>query len=40
MENVADLFGVHRNTVREWVKRGLPISDDRRPMAIQRGTLQ
>ena len=28
------LFGVHRNTVREWVKRGLPTSDDRRPMLI------
>jgi hypothetical protein len=25
------LFGVHRNIVREWVKRGLPTSDDRRP---------
>lgn len=34
VEEVADLFGVHRNTVREWVKRGLPTSDDRRPMLI------
>lgn len=28
------MFGVHRNTVREWVKRGLPTNDDRRPMLI------
>ena len=34
VEEVASLFGVHRNTVREWVKRGLPTSDDQRPMLI------
>lgn len=34
VEEVAALFGVHRNTVREWVKRGLPTTDDRRPMLI------
>ena len=34
VEEVASLFGVHRNTVREWVKRGLPTNDDRRPMLI------
>ena len=34
VEEVAGLFGVHRNTVRNWVKRGLPTSDDRRPMLI------
>jgi len=34
VEEVASVFGVHRNTVREWVKRGLPTSDDRRPMLI------
>ncbi len=34
VEDVAAVFGVHRNTVREWVKRGLPTSDDRRPMLI------
>lgn len=28
---VADLFGVHRNTVRGWRQRGLPAIDDRRP---------
>ena len=34
VEEVAMVFGVHRNTVREWVKRGLPTNDDRRPMLI------
>lgn len=34
VEDVASLFGVHRNTVREWVKRGLPTSDNKRPMLI------
>lgn len=34
VEEVASLFGVHKNTVREWIKRGLPTNDDRRPMLI------
>ncbi len=34
VDEVAGVFGVHRNTVREWVKRGLPTNDDRRPMLI------
>ena len=34
VEEVATLFGIHRNTVREWVKRGLPTNDDKRPMLI------
>jgi excisionase family DNA binding protein len=34
VDEIASLFGVHRNTVREWVKRGLPITDDRRPILI------
>lgn len=34
VEEIAALFSVHRNTVREWVKRGLPTNDDRRPMLI------
>lgn len=34
VDEVATLFGIHRNTVREWVKRGLPTSDGRRPMLI------
>ena len=34
VDEIAHLFGIHRNTVREWVKRGLPTSDGRRPMLI------
>jgi hypothetical protein len=34
VEDVAALFGVHRGTVREWIKRGLPIIDDKRPFLI------
>lgn len=34
VEEVASLYGIHRNTVREWVKRGLATSDDRRPLLI------
>lgn len=34
VEEIANLFGVHRNTVREWVKRGLPTNDDKRPKLI------
>lgn len=34
VEEIASLFGIHRNTVREWVKRGLPTTDNRRPMLI------
>ena len=34
VEEIASLFHIHRNTVREWVKRGLPTCDDRRPMLI------
>ena len=31
---VANLFGVHRNTVRQWLKHGLPMIDKRRPTLI------
>lgn len=34
VEEVASKFSVHRNTVRQWIKRGLPTSDDRRPLLI------
>jgi hypothetical protein len=34
VEEIAKLFGVHKNTVRGWVKAGLPTSDDKRPMLI------
>ena len=34
VEEVSRLLGVHRNTVREWMKRGLPTIDSRRPALI------
>ena len=34
VDEVATLFGIHKNTVREWVKRGLPTNDGKRPMLI------
>lgn len=34
VEEVASRLGVHRNTVREWVKRGLPTIDRRRPLLV------
>ena len=34
VEEVACVLKVHKNTVREWIKRGLPIIDDKRPMLI------
>jgi len=32
---VAELYDIHRNTVREWIKRGLPTIDDRRPLVVR-----
>ena len=34
VEEIASLFGVHKNTVRTWIKRGLPVIDRARPMLI------
>src|SRR3989344_8949580 len=34
VEEIANLLGVHRNTVREWGKRGLPTSDQKRPFLV------
>jgi hypothetical protein len=34
VEEIAKLFGIHKNTVRSWVKVGLTTIDDKRPMLI------
>jgi Helix-turn-helix domain len=34
VEEVANLFSVHKNTVRLWVKDGLATNDDKRPLLI------
>lgn len=40
VEEVADLFSVHKNTVRLWVKDGLATNDDKRPMLILGSNLK
>lgn len=34
VEDIAALFGVHKNTVRTWIKAGLPTCDSKRPALI------
>ena len=34
VSEVAELFQVHRNTVRDWIKNGLPVCDNQRPILI------
>jgi hypothetical protein len=34
VEEIAKLFGIHKNTVRHWVKEGLTTIDNKRPMLI------
>jgi hypothetical protein len=39
VEEIAKLFGIHKNTVRHWIKEGLATIDDKRPMLILGHTL-
>lgn len=34
VEDIANLFSIHKNTVRRWIKDGLATIDDKRPMLI------
>lgn len=34
VEEAARLFSIHKNTIREWIKAGLPTSDLKRPALI------
>jgi len=34
VEDIATLYDVHKNTVRQWLKQGLPVCDNKRPMLI------
>src|SRR3954470_9567922 len=34
VEDVASLYGVHKNTVREWLRTGLSVCNERRPILI------
>lgn len=39
VEDIAMLFKVHKNTVRHWVKQGLPTLDKKRPMLFHGSEL-
>jgi hypothetical protein len=34
IEEIAELFQIHKNTVRNWIKAGLPTIDGKRPILI------
>lgn len=34
VDEISNLYGVHRNTVRAWIARGLPTVDERRPVLV------
>jgi len=34
VEQVADALKVHKNTVRLWIKQGLPVADEHRPVIL------
>ena len=34
IEEAANLYGVHKNTVRAWIDKGLPLNDDKKPILI------
>jgi hypothetical protein len=40
VEEVAGLFSVHKNTVRMWIKDGLPTIDKKRPLLIRGSSLR
>src|SRR6266536_4464459 len=35
VEEIARALGIHKNTVRQWIKTGLPLIDEKRPKVIQ-----
>ena len=40
VKEVGELFNVHPHTVREWIKKGLPVLDEQRPVLIQGALLR
>jgi hypothetical protein len=34
VEDISNRFDIHKNTVRGWIKQGLPVIDDKRPILI------
>ena len=39
VEEIASVFNVHKNTVRQWIKNGLPVLDNKRPMLVHGSDL-
>lgn len=39
VEEVVACLGIHKNTVREWIKQGLPVLDGKRPLLIHGASL-
>lgn len=39
VEEIAELYGVFKGTVRNWIKSGLPVLDDKRPLLIHGSAL-
>ena len=39
LREIADLFSIHPNAVRHWIRAGLAVVDDRRPLLIHGGDL-
>lgn len=39
IQEIAELYGLHTNAVRQWIKDGLPKIDDRKPFLIHGGDL-
>lgn len=39
LQEIAELFDIHKNSVRNWVKSGLPLVDDKRPHMVHGAEL-
>lgn len=40
VQEICQLFGIHKNTVREWFRHGLPRTDDKRPFLVHGNDLR
>jgi hypothetical protein len=40
VEEAATALGTHRNTIRLWIKQGLPVADDHRPIVMSGAAIR